>query len=250
MTRMMAKRSRIRCRACGHLVTAGLNLCPYCGHQPARLRTRWRVTVLSVLLGVGLGLLAFPFAPHPQPETIASVTTQTPTAQTPRPVAVARPTFTPTATPTPLPTATATATATSAPTATATNTAVKVAQTAPTATSTVTATPKPTVEPPKLVEPKDQKEFGGDDAEIIFQWEGILLEGQQFAVNVRYIGRNDETKTVGTWTREARWKVSKPRQAFTDISLTLRALRWDVTVIDASGNAVSPPSESRIFYWR
>ncbi len=233
----------VRCRACGQRVTHGLSVCPHCGHNPIQFHTRWRATSLSVLIGVIVGLALFPFAPHPS--ALSSALTVT---DTPHPLAIARPTFTPTVTATPLPTATTTNTPTASPSPTATPTVAKVALSAPTATSTASATPRPTVEPPRLVSPKDQIEFGGEDAEVILTWEGTLQEGQQFAVTARYIGKADETKTVGSWLRETRWRV--PNSVFKDISITLRALKWDVTIIDAGGNALSAPSESRIFYWR
>lgn len=221
----------------------GLQLCPFCGHNPTRFHTRWKATLVSAVLGLIVGLVVVLVTPPPPPLVALSVS---PT-HAPLVPSSPRPTFTPTATHTPLPTATASQTPTSPPTATATHTPVTIVQNLPTATSTASATPRPTVAPPRLLSPKDQHEFGGEDVEIILQWEGTLQEGQQYAVTVRYIGKGDETKTVGSWLRETRWRVPNP--VYRDISLMLRALKWDVMIIDASGNAVSPPSESRIFIW-
>jgi hypothetical protein len=231
---------RVRCRACGKSVTFGLSVCPNCGRNPARFHTRWKSTVLSVIFGTALGLVAFPLVPHletPHP-------VETPPAVV---VAAARPTFTTTPTATAPPTPTATQTSTSTPTPTPTSTAAVVRLVVPTATGTVTPTPKPTAEPPVAISPKDQAEFGGEDTEIFIQWEGTLQEGQQYAVNVRYVGHGDETKVVGTWQRQTRWRL--PNSIFRDMSITLRALKWDVMVIDMGGVPVSAPSEARIFSW-
>jgi hypothetical protein len=242
-----ALQGRVRCRAFGQRVTHGLSVCPYCGHQPVRFHTRWRATLLSVLAGLVLGFLLFPFAPHPQALGLSIRATETPRA-----VAAARPTFTPTPTATPLPTATATNTATPAPPSpTATNTTVRVVQSTPTATSVPpTATPRPTVAPPRLLNPPDRQDVSGDDTEILLRWEGSLQEEQQFEVKLYYVDRNNDTKLAGHRTRDPRWRITVPKQVFIDISLSLRAIKWDVTIIDANGNAVSAPSESRIFYWR
>ncbi len=192
-----------------------------------------------------IGILLVPLVPHP-----TTVPSSESVSDTPRIVA-ARPTFTPSATPTIVVVTSATSTATSFPTASVFNIPAKTTTGAGVSTPTSappTATAKPPIEPARLVSPKDQTEFGGEDAEIILQWEGTLLEGQQFAATVRYIGKSDETKTVGSWLRESRWRV--PNTILRDISLTLRALKWDVSIVDANGNAISAPSESRIFYWR
>jgi hypothetical protein len=233
-------RRHVRCRACGKSVTLGLSVCPNCGQHPGRFHTRWKATALSVIVGIALGLAFFYSVPRPQVPRAAAV-------RTPAIVVIARPTFTPTpsATAPPTPTPTQTSTATPTPTVTPTTAVVRVS--VATATGTVTPTPKPTAEPPVAVSPKDQAEFGGEDTEIYLQWEGTLQEGQQYAVSVRYVGHGDETKVVGTWQRQTRWRL--PNSIFKDISITLRALKWDVMVIDASGVPVSAPSESRILTW-
>jgi hypothetical protein len=104
--------------------------------------------------------------------------------------------------------------------------------------------------PLRITAPKDGTEYGaGDDAEIILQWDGIILEeGQQYAVTVRFINRAEATETRGYWVRTNFWRAD-PR-IFREIHLTLRALKWDVAVVDGTGNVLSAPSESRIFYWR
>jgi hypothetical protein len=240
---MGASRRRVQCRACGRFVLSGLSVCSYCGRNPARLHSRWRPTLLSVLLGVGLGAGLLTFAPGLAAPLASLVPTPTFAVPVAAPV---RPTFTPTTTSTPRPTATPTYTPTPAPTGTATPTLPP----APTAaqTSTPTLTPRPTVAPPRLVSPNDGVDYGGGpDAEIVLVWEGRLQEGQQFAVNVRFVNRSDGTETRGTWTRDSRWRVDPA--IFKDINLNLRALKWDVTVIDTSGNALGPPSDARIFTW-
>lgn len=233
----------VRCRACGERVSRGLSVCPNCGRDPLRFHTRWRAAVLSVSCGLVLGLVLAPLAPR-RPEAAAPpVTTQ--------PALAARPTFTPSATPTRPAAATATATPAPARTFTPTSPPAKASATpvgTPAGRTTPTATPRPLVEAPRLLSPKDQTEFGGEDTEIWLQWESSLQEGQQYAVTVRYIGKADDTKTVGSWLRETRWRM--PAAIFRDISLTLRALKWDVSIVDANGNALSAPSEARIFYWR
>lgn len=231
----------MRCRACGQRILRGLQICPHCGRQPTRFYTRWRFVVLSVLLGLGLGSSVAPFTPQRPSTPLLTTPTRAPQPQPSR-----RPTFTPSPTPTPRPTVTPTETPTPRPTATTTPTSA-LASNAPTTTPTATATPRPTVAPPRLRNPKDQAEFGGEDVEIILEWEGVLQEGQQFAVTARYIGKGNETKTVGSWLRETRWRV--PSQVYRDISLTLRAMKWDVTIIDSNGDPVSASSESRIFIW-
>ena len=234
-------RRRVHCRACGKSVTLGLSVCPNCGQNPARFHTRWQATLLSVAAGLVLGLVAFPVAPHLD-------TPATPTAVPVVALAV-RPTFTatPSATAPPTRTPTETSTPSTTPTATPTIAVATSRPFVPTATATVAPTPKPTVEPPASLSPKDGADFGGEDTEIYIQWQGTLQEGQQYAVTVRYVGHGDETKVVGTWQRVTRWRL--PNSIFKDISITLRALKWDVTVIDASGAPLSAPSESRIFTW-
>jgi hypothetical protein len=242
---MNIAKARVRCRACGARVSRGLSVCPNCGRDPVRFHSRWRTTALSVLCGLLLGLVLAPLAAR---VPVAGSAVPAASAQ---PLLAARPTFTPSATPTRPATATATGTTTAVPTLASTATAGKaVAVPTPAAANLnrPTATARPVVEPPRPVSPKDQTEFGGEDTEIFLQWEGNLLEGQQYAVTVRYIGKADETKTVGSWLRETRWRM--PASIFRDISLTLRALKWDVSIVDANGNALSAPSESRIFYWR
>ncbi|HET6317434.1 MAG TPA: hypothetical protein VFG86_13315 [Chloroflexota bacterium] len=214
---MNVAKPRVRCRACGQRVSRGLSVCPFCGHDPVRFHTRWSTTALSVLCGLLLGIVLAPLAPRPLggPSVLATGTA--------KPIVVVRPTFTPTR----------------LPTATTTGTPI-----APPARTTI----RPLVEAPRLVSPKDQAEFGGEGSEIFLQWEGILHEGQQYAVTVHYVGRADETKAAGSWLHETRWRV--PASLYGDLSLSLRALKWDVSIVDASGNALSGPSESRIFYWR
>ena len=208
-----------------------------------RFHTRWKTTVLSMLAGLALGLGAFPLVPHIGVPVAVPASTVAPVV-----VALARPTFTATASATPQPTPTATETSTTTPSPTPTPTAVATVRAfASTATATVSPTPRPTTEPPVALSPKDAAEFGGEDTEIFLQWQGTLLEGQQYAVNVRYVGHGDETKVVGTWQRQTRWRL--PNSIFKDMSITLRALKWDVTVIDAAGAPLSAPSESRIFTW-
>lgn len=239
---MKLQKDQMRCRACGRRVTYRLSVCPHCGHNPLRFHTRWRATVLSVAVGVISGLALFPFLPHPSASSVNTLT------ETPRAVALARPTFTPTATATPLPTPPpATPTQTLLPTAT--STVVKAPQSTPTPTTAPpTATPRPTVAPPRLLAPNDQAEYGDEGAEIILQWEGVLEEGQQYEVKVRYIDKNNDTQLRGHRTRETRWKV--PAQPlYREMSLSLRAIQWDVVILDASGNPVSAPSSPRIFYW-
>jgi hypothetical protein len=239
------RRERIRCRSCGQSVTYGLSVCPRCGHNPARLRTRWSTTILAVLVGVTAGIVLFPIVPHPA-LTMAAVTPGPPATI----VVIVRPTFTPTTTPTVPPSATPTSTATATPqaSATATSPPLRASAGAPTSIPSPSPTPKPTVEPPRLVSPPDQAEYGGEDTQIILQWQGTLQEGQQFAVTVRYVDRNEETKTTGSWLRTNRWQVPN-KDVFRNISLSLHALKWDVTIIDGSGNPISAPSESRIFSW-
>jgi hypothetical protein len=198
--------------------------------------------LLSVIFGVALGLAVFPFLPRLETPSVALAPLLTPAI-----VAVARPTFTPTVTPTAPPTPTPTQTPTPTLTPSPTPTTPVIRTTVPTATGTATPTPKPEAEPPVAVSPKDQAEFGGEDTEIYIQWEGSLQEGQQYAVTVRYVGHGDETKVVGTRQKQTRWRL--PNNIFKDISITLRALKWDVTVIDMSGVPLSAPSESRIFTW-
>lgn len=234
-------RRHIRCRGCGRSVTYGLSVCPRCGRNPLRLHSRIRTTAWAVVLGVAAGIVLFPFAPAIGPAQAAS----------PTPLVVAallRPTFTatpsPTAPATPTPTLTPTSTSTPTPTST---TAARAATSAPVSTATATPTPRPTIEPPRPVSPPDQKDIGGEDAEIVLTWEGALQEGQQFAVSVQYIDRLSETKTYGSLQRVNRWRV--PNIIFKDIHPSLRALKWSVTVIDAAGNPLSASSEPRIFIW-
>lgn len=232
----------MRCRTCGQRILRDLAICPHCGHQPLFFHTRWSFTLVSILLGLGLGFSLVPFAPGPPATALPSAQTTTPLPQPSR-----RPTFTPTPTATPRPTATPTETPTPQPTVTATPTSATIVSNTPTTIPTLTATPRPTVAPPRLINPKDQAEFGGEDTLLFLEWEGVLQEGQQFAVTVRYIGKGNDTKTVGSWLRETRWRMPIP--VYRDISLTLRALKWDVTVIDSNGDPLSAPSESRIFIW-
>ncbi|MBI5878679.1 MAG: hypothetical protein HZB53_13600 [Chloroflexi bacterium] len=240
---MVASRKRVQCRACGRRVLGGLTVCPHCGHHPGYLHSRGRPTIASVLLGVAAGIVLFVLVPG----VAATMTGFVPTLE-PTPVVVvwARPTFTPSPTATPRPTATSTTTPTPEPTSTTTPTLPPAPTTAQ--TSTPTPTPRPTVPPPRLVLPPDGVDYGGGpDAEIVLVWEGRLQEGQQFAVILRFVNRSDGTETRGTYTRDSRWKVDPA--IFKDINLNLRALKWDVTVIDMAGNALGPPSESRIFTW-
>ena len=141
---MGASRRRVQCRACGRLVLSGLSVCPYCGRNPARLHSRWRPTLLSVLLGVGFGFGLLTFAPGVAAPLAALVPTPTVRAALAVP---ARPTFTPTTTSTPRPTTTPTYTATEKPSATATDTLVPSETSLPTDTATNTAVPTETPVP-------------------------------------------------------------------------------------------------------
>lgn len=241
---MNASRKRARCRACGQRVAYGLNICPHCGRNPQYFHTRWRATLLSLLAGVAVGLALLPVAPHPDAIELAFGP-----SDTPMPAFRVPPTFTPTATLAPTATPTASPSATPTAPATAIQTRPANATNPPTATSTATPPPRPTVAPPRLVSPKDQDVFASADDQPTLQWEGTLQDRQQFEVRVRYIDQNSNPQLTSNRLRETRWPI--PSQLFyRQISPSLRAIQWDVVILDGDGNAVSPTSEVRLFYWR
>jgi hypothetical protein len=120
-----------------------------------------------------------------------------------------------------------------------------------------TRTPKPPFDAPRLTGPENQAEFHGSDAQIQLSWApvGMLAEDQWYAVSLRFTAGGTVHYT-GTWTKETSWLV--PREVYTQAGQSERAFQWDVTVmrqtgIKADGGregvALSPPSETRIFFW-
>ena len=108
---------RVRCRSCGENVPRGARLCPRCGRDPLRGRTRYGWLMASLLLGVLAGVALWT-----QP-TVQDLATQAlPPTIAPLPTPTLRATFTPTPTSTAMATATPTATATATPSPTATET--------------------------------------------------------------------------------------------------------------------------------
>lgn len=120
-----------------------------------------------------------------------------------------------------------------------------------------TRTPTPPYSAPRLIGPENQVEFRGGDAWIQLSWSsvGALVEDQWYAVSLRFMA-DGVVHYSGTWTKETNWIV--PSALYTKAGQSERAFQWDVTVMKQTGTkedggregvALSPPSETRIFFW-
>jgi LysM repeat protein len=191
--------------------------------------------------------------------TAAAATVAPPAAATSSagstPAATAGATATPTAaatdTPTSVPTAEATATAqppTAAPRPTAT--------TAPTPTPAPTNTPAPILSAPVLLMPGDRNSSTGEGTQIVLQWqtkENLPL-GTVYRVTIM------DTEQGVPVTHPFDWKTTSfpvPGWLWGKADQPAREYRWSVQVVqlatDGKGGErvieLSPPSETRTFYW-
>lgn len=114
---------------------------------------------------------------------------------------------------------------------------------APTATPfpTVTSTPMPA---PRLLSPRDGERFSGETTEILLRWEwaGTLGQNDWFDVQMWLEGEPPQGRT---WTKQTSWQVDP---MFHD-----NIWNWRVVVVrgvqGASRTEISPPSETRRFFW-
>jgi len=202
--------------------------------------------------------------------------THTPAAPTPTATAAPTTTTQPSEAPTTAPTVTPTvhpptATPTSAPTMTATAEPSPITPTVqPSATLTATQAAQLTLQPsattvalvqtsaPVLLEPATESRFYGRTLKIWLRWEAPreLAEDEWFAVSVRY-ETNQGTQYSGTWQKETSWQVSP--EIFQKYDPARPGYQWDVVIMKQTGFkpdggregvAVSPVSETRIFYWQ
>lgn len=243
----------LRCRSCQARVPSGLSICPYCA---APLRRSWQRVFRGLFL-----LLAVPTAVyllmHYMPWAKLQALSQHVQIQVPSIAFLATSTFTP------LPSPTCTLTATGTPTPSPTYTPLSPTETPtvppPTATKrpAPTRTPKPPFDAPRLISPENQTEFHGGDAQIQLTWAsvGALAEDQWYALSLRFTA-NGVVHYSGTWTKETNWIV--PADLYTKAGQSERAFQWDVTVMKQTGIkadggregvALSPTSETRIFFW-
>jgi|Deesub1362A_J573_1020465.scaffolds.fasta_scaffold11005_3 LysM repeat protein len=150
----------------------------------------------------------------------------------------------------------------------------------PTATPqpTLTPTPGPLYPPPPLLNPMDGEVFKGD-AVIILNWAsvGILADDEWYLVRLHYIAEG-EARVLTIWTKATSLKVPEELRPIDSshqraISLQSKSLqkelrrtpeaeihlfKWDVTVMrrtgtkpdgEWEGEAISPVSTTREFYW-
>ncbi|MGC8786864.1 MAG: zinc ribbon domain-containing protein [Anaerolineae bacterium] len=243
----------VRCRSCQARVPSGLSICPYCA---APLRRSWRGVLRGLTLLVAVPVLVY-LLMHYEPWAELRALSHHVQIQIPAIAFLATPTFTAS----PSPTYTLTATGTPTPSRTSTPLPPTDTPTIPPPTATrkpaPTRTPKPPFDAPRLIGPENQAEFHGGDAQIQLTWTpvGALAEDQWYALSLRFTA-DGIVHYSGTWTKETNWLV--PRELYTKAGQSERAFQWDVTVmrqtgIKADGGlegvALSPPSETRIFFW-
>jgi len=244
-------RRTLRCRACQARVPSDLSICPYCG---AALKRSWRTPFLTLAMLATLLTVAYLLINYvPWAELRALLGG----VRLPSTVFLATPTFTPTSTPTRTPTLTLT------PTPTLTQTPVPPTQTPtsppPTATHTPapTSTPTPPFSTPRLLGPENEAEFYGGGSQIKLSWEpaGMLAEDEWYALSLRFLA-GGVTHYGGTWTKETSWIV--PCELHSRAGQFERAFQWDVTVMKQTGTKpgggregapLSPPGETRTFFW-
>lgn len=250
----------VRCRTCGRRARRELRVCPACG-QP--LHKSWRseaIIAVIVILGAGGYCAEQRFA---LADKVTKSATQVARMRVPTVSLFAfRPTVTETPTSRRVSTPSPTATATLTPTATSTPTRVTPTPTLEPPTLTPLPEPTPTAEmllaAPKLVTPEDGLDFFGKGANIWLSWEPVrpLAEDEWYAVSLRYFASGG-TQYTGTWQKETRWRVSP--EVFQKYDPAHPGYQWDVTVMKQTrtkpdggrdGEAISHPSETRMFYWR
>ncbi len=253
------RREAKRCPSCKRGIRVGLAICPYCGEDLARRRIPWKLIASLGGLALAVGLIYAIAAFLPLPINLPLIAA--PPSPTPTEV-ILPPTATPTETPRP-PTATPTATATFTPviTITATITPTVAAVQSPVPTNTPAATPTEPVAlrhpAPRLISPADGEEFSGSGTPIELRWEavGTLRADEWYEIRLSYLNKNDElVDRVVAWVRNdgIPWRVGE--SYYDDVSLNERTFEWQITIIwdpegDRRGQAVSPPSETRMFRW-
>jgi hypothetical protein len=150
----------------------------------------------------------------------------------------------------------------------------------PTATlqPTSTPTPGPLYPPPSLLNPTEGEVFKGNEV-IILNWAsvGILADDEWYLVRLRYIAEG-EAQELTFWTKATSWRVPEglhPIDSSIERALSLQSkglqkelrrtqeaeihlFKWDVTVMrrtgtkpdgEWEGEAISPVSTTREFYW-
>ena len=238
----------------------GLRVCPACGRP---LHKSWRTEgiIAAILMLCAGGYYAE--QRYALAEKVTASAAQIARIEAPTVSLFAfRPTVTETPTSQPLPTSSPTVTATLTPPPTPTPTRVTPTPTPEPPTPTPLPEPMPTAEmllaAPKLLTPEDGLDFLGKGAMIWLSWEPVrpLAEDEWYAVSLRYFASGG-TQYAGTWQKETRWSV--PSEVFQKYDPAHPGYQWDVTVMKQTstkpdggraGEAISHPSETRMFYWR
>ncbi len=262
MTDQQASRI-IRCKNCLAAAPDHLQVCPVCGANlkphpfPYLSIVLWAVVAIAIIGG------AFALAPTVKHQSRQVAEFINPPTPTPTLTATFTPTLIPTATNTPTPTSTPTPTPTTAPTNTATPTPTETPTpeptrpNLPTATPTATATPTPRFGAIVIVAPDDGVQFTGGQP-VILSWEpaGELADDEWYAVRMNWL-ENGERAFGGTNTKETSWQIP-PEQYYGKADQgTGRVYEWYVFVEkvvvnengEKTGEPMSPPSETRTFFW-
>nr|MBC7243990.1 zinc ribbon domain-containing protein [Chloroflexota bacterium] len=245
----------VRCRSCQARVPSGLSFCPYCA---APLKRSWRGVLRGLMILAILSTTVYLLMHYMHYVPWAELR-----GLLPRRVQAPSLAFLVTATFTASPSPTRTLTATATPTPSRTSTPLPPTDTPTMPPPTATRKPAPTRTPTlpftalRLIGPENQVEFRGGDAQIQLSWDsvGTLAEDQWYAVNLRFMS-GGVAQYSGTWTKETNWVV--PSELYTKAGQSERAFQWNVTVMkqtgitedgNREGIALSPPSETRIFFW-
>lgn len=253
----------IRCKNCRAAVPGHLQVCPVCGANlephpfPYLPIVLWAVAAVLIIGG------AFAIAPAVKHQTRQVAEFINPPTDTPTPTATFTPTLVPTATNTPTPTQTPsptptpTATATATPTPTETPTPEPTRPNLPTSTPTPTATPTPRFSAIIITAPDDGVQFTGGQP-VILSWQpaGQLADDEWYAVRMNWL-ENGERAFGGTNTKETSWQIPREQYYGRADQGTGRVYEWYVFVEKVTqnengekiGEPMSPPSETRTFFW-
>ena len=220
-----------------------------------------RAGIALLVAGVVTGVVSIRLDVERQADQVAAFFMPTPTPTltatgTPTHTRTPTPTPTVTATATPLPTSTATPTDTPVPTATR---AVVLTRT-PTPTSTPSATPTPRFRTPELIGPPNGEIFIGRNQYVILSWEsaGPLADNEWYAIRLSWSENGSFSLRGGDNVKGTAWQVPADLFYHKADQETGRAYQWYVYVERVTqsedgqrvGEAISPPSDTRTFYWQ
>jgi LysM repeat protein/predicted nucleic acid-binding Zn ribbon protein len=129
----------------------------------------------------------------------------------------------------------------------------------PSPTPTLTPTPGPARPAPALLAPPDGVSFEGADAVILLNWAsvGILGKDEWYVVRLQRVGARQQKEPHLEWTQATSWRL--PPSLYVEGLVEPQVLVWQVSVMRKTGTtdggawigeALSPTSSTRTFYWK